>query len=58
MACGLPVVVTGGGSTDDLRPRISHRLPAVRKSLAEVSGMKLVRPGWLLGPDSPPWPIA
>ena len=53
MACGLPVVVTGGGSTDDFATDdFAYRLPSVRKQFGDsVSGMKLVKPGWMLEPD-------
>jgi len=53
MACGLPVILTGGGSTDDFASdEIAYRLPALKKTFgASVSGMKLVREGWLLEPD-------
>jgi GT2 family glycosyltransferase len=53
MACGLPVIVSAGGATDDfVRDEFAWRIPATRKSFGnEVSGMKLVGPGWLLEPD-------
>jgi glycosyltransferase involved in cell wall biosynthesis/Tfp pilus assembly protein PilF len=53
MACGLPVIVTGGGSTDDFATDdFAYRIPALRKSFgAKVSGLNLVRDGWLLEPD-------
>ncbi|GEM_PF-3364967 len=53
MACGLPVVVTAGGSTDDFADdKHAYRIPARRKSIgAEVSGLQLARTGWLLEPD-------
>jgi glycosyltransferase involved in cell wall biosynthesis/ADP-heptose:LPS heptosyltransferase/predicted Zn-dependent protease/GT2 family glycosyltransferase len=53
MACGLPVIVTGGGSTDDFATDdFAYRLPALRKSLGpSVSGLRLVREGWMLEPD-------
>jgi glycosyltransferase involved in cell wall biosynthesis/tetratricopeptide (TPR) repeat protein len=53
MACGLPVVVTGGGSTDDFADDDhAYRIPATRKSIGnEVSGMKLVSTGWMLEPS-------
>jgi len=54
MACGLSVVVTGGGSTDDFATdEFAYRLPALRKQFGDsISGMKLVKPGWLLEPDA------
>ncbi len=53
MACGLPVIVTAGGSTDDfVRDEFAWRIPAVKKIFGhEVSGMKLAGDGWLLEPD-------
>jgi glycosyltransferase involved in cell wall biosynthesis/Tfp pilus assembly protein PilF len=53
MACGLPVIVTGGGATDDFATdELAYRLPARRRSFGgQISGLKLVRPGWLLEPD-------
>ena len=53
MACGLPVIVTAGGATDDfVRDEFGWRVPAVRKVFGrEVSGMKLAGDGWLLEPD-------
>ncbi|HWD93766.1 MAG TPA: glycosyltransferase [Verrucomicrobiae bacterium] len=54
MASGLPVMVTAGGATDDfVRDEFGFRIPAERKIFgAEISGMKLVKPGWLLEPDA------
>jgi glycosyltransferase involved in cell wall biosynthesis/tetratricopeptide (TPR) repeat protein len=53
MACGLPVIVTAGGATDDfVRDEFAWRIPAARKFFGkEVSGMKLAGDGWLLEPD-------
>jgi glycosyltransferase involved in cell wall biosynthesis/Flp pilus assembly protein TadD len=53
MACGLPVIVTAGGATDDFAPeQIAIRIPATRKEIGtSISGMPLVRSGWLLEPD-------
>jgi glycosyltransferase involved in cell wall biosynthesis/FMN phosphatase YigB (HAD superfamily)/Tfp pilus assembly protein PilF len=53
MACGLPLIVTAGGSTDDfVRDEFAWRIPAVKKVFGrEVSGMKLAGDGWLLEPD-------
>lgn len=53
MACGLPVIVTAGGATDDfVRDEFGWRIPAVKKVFGrEVSGMKLAGDGWLLEPD-------
>jgi glycosyltransferase involved in cell wall biosynthesis/tetratricopeptide (TPR) repeat protein len=53
MACGLPVIVTGGGATDDFATDDhAYRLPSLRKPLSEsVGGMKLVSTGWLLEPS-------
>ena len=53
MACGLPVIVTGGGAADDFaNDEIAYRLPSVRRMIGhEVGGMKLVSEAWLLEPD-------
>jgi len=53
MACGLPVMVTAGGATDDfVRDEFAWRIPAVKKVFGrEISGLKLVHDGWLLEPD-------
>jgi glycosyltransferase involved in cell wall biosynthesis len=53
MACGLPLIVTAGGATDDfVRDEFAWRIPAVKKVFGrEVSGMKLAGDGWLLEPD-------
>ena len=54
MACGLPVMVTAGGATDDfVRDEFAFRIPSERKIFGnEISSMKLVKPGWLLEPDA------
>ncbi|MBI3416683.1 MAG: glycosyltransferase [Verrucomicrobia bacterium] len=54
MACGLPVIVTAGGSTDDFATdEFAFRIPARRHSLGpEVSGMPLAGNGWWLEPDA------
>lgn len=54
MACGLPVMVTAGGATDDfVRDAFGYRIPAQRQIFgSEISGLKLVKPGWLLEPDA------
>ncbi|HXJ55907.1 MAG TPA: glycosyltransferase [Verrucomicrobiae bacterium] len=53
MACGLPVIVTGGGATDDFATdEFAYRIPALRKEIGpSVGGLKLHRNGWLLEPD-------
>jgi len=53
MACGLPLIVTAGGATDDfVRDDFAWRIPAVKKVFGhEVSGLKLAHAGWLLEPD-------
>jgi glycosyltransferase involved in cell wall biosynthesis/predicted SAM-dependent methyltransferase/tetratricopeptide (TPR) repeat protein len=53
MACGLPVIVTAGGSTDDfVRDDFAWRIPATKKVFGrEISGMKLAGDGWLLESD-------
>jgi GT2 family glycosyltransferase/tetratricopeptide (TPR) repeat protein len=54
MACGLPVMVTAGGATDDfVRDEFGYRIPAQPKTFGnEISGLKLVKAGWLLEPDA------
>jgi glycosyltransferase involved in cell wall biosynthesis/thioredoxin-like negative regulator of GroEL len=53
MACALPVICTGGGSTDDFATdEFVHRIPATREFVGnEVSGLKLDHRGWWLSPD-------
>ena len=53
MACGLPVIVTGGGSTDDfVDENAGWKIRAVRKNIGDmVSRIPLVGDGWLLEPD-------
>jgi glycosyltransferase involved in cell wall biosynthesis/tetratricopeptide (TPR) repeat protein len=53
MACGLPVIVTAGGATDDfVRDDFAWRIPSERRIFGhEISGLKLAGPGWLLEPD-------
>ena len=53
MACGLPVMVTAGGATDDfVRDEFAFRIPAHRQIFGnEISGLKLVKSGWLLEPN-------
>ena len=53
MACGLPVIVTAGGATDDfVRDTHGWRLPARRRSLGtRVGNLPLVAEGWVLEPD-------
>ncbi len=53
MACNLPVIVTGGGATDDFATDdYAFRIPAKRRGLGhEISGMKLAGEAWLLEPD-------
>ncbi|KAF0169898.1 MAG: wbdA, partial [Limisphaerales bacterium] len=54
MACGLPVVVTGGGATDDFATdEFAFRLPATRRPIGnQVGELELVSRGWLLEPDA------
>ena len=54
MACGLPVIVTGGGATDDFASDgYAYRLPALRTPLSDkIDGIKLCRNGWSLEPDA------
>ena len=53
MACGTPVVVTRGGSTDDfVDESTGYLVPATRAALGpEVSGYPLAGEGWWLEPD-------
>ena len=53
MACGLPVICTGGGATDDFATdQFVHRLGSRRQSIGQVvGGMKLSGNGWWLDPD-------
>jgi glycosyltransferase involved in cell wall biosynthesis/tetratricopeptide (TPR) repeat protein len=53
MACGLPVIVTAGGSADDFATKdFAWQIPSVRKPFGDfVSGLKLVGTGWFLEPD-------
>ena len=53
MACGLPVVVTEGGSTDDFATeKFAYRLPAVKVDIgASVGNLRLAHNGWWLEPD-------
>jgi glycosyltransferase involved in cell wall biosynthesis/GT2 family glycosyltransferase len=54
MACGLPVLVTAGGPTDEFVPDAAGwRIRAVRKPLAvdAIAGLPLAAEGWMLEPD-------
>lgn len=53
MACGLPVVVTDGGATDDFaRPEVAYRIPAVQTRLGNrIGDILLVDAARLLEPD-------
>ncbi|MEI6568495.1 MAG: glycosyltransferase, partial [Verrucomicrobiota bacterium] len=55
MACGLPVIVTGGGAADDFAPahlvyRVSSKVRGIGR---KVSGMDLAGEGWMLEPSIP-----
>ncbi len=52
MACGLPVIVTGGGATDDFATdEFAYRIPSRRVSIGmKVGEFALTKPGWLLEP--------
>ena len=54
MACGLPVIVTTGGATDDFATdEFAYHIPATRRGIGnEISGMKLAAEAWLLEPDA------
>jgi len=53
MACGLPVVVTAGGATDDfVDDSVGWRIPARRRSLGwSIDGMETVAEAFVLEPD-------
>jgi tetratricopeptide (TPR) repeat protein len=53
MACGLPVITTAGGASDDFASdEFAHRIPAARKNIGhKIGNMELVGEGWLLEPD-------
>ncbi len=53
MACGLPVVVTGGGATDDFATdEFAYRVEAARRVIGPVvAEMPLAHNGWLLEPS-------
>lgn len=55
MACGLPVIVTAGGATDDFAgDGFAYRIPATKKFIGDsVGGMKLAGAGWLWEPEAP-----
>lgn len=54
MACGLPVIVTQGGATDDFATAdFSVRIPAPRQNIGtRVGPFTLARSGWLLEPPA------
>lgn len=53
MACGLPVIVTGGGATDDfVADEYGYRVPSVRRWVgSQMSQAKLVGRGYFLEAD-------
>ncbi|WP_170920420.1 glycosyltransferase [Desulfacinum hydrothermale] len=52
MACGLPVIVTQGGATDDFcTPATSYKVRAVRRSFTSPSIQFAGGAGWILEPD-------
>ncbi|HEX4996836.1 MAG TPA: glycosyltransferase, partial [Terriglobia bacterium] len=54
MSCGLPVVVTAGGATDDfVDDSVGFRIPATRRVFGArmISGLKTAGDLWLLEPD-------
>ena len=53
MACGLPVIVTAGGASEDfVDDSTGYRVPARRRSIGDrVYDVKLCAEGWLLEPD-------
>ncbi len=54
MACGLPVVVTANGATDDFVTQdCGWFIPSTRKSIGkDIQGIKLAKDGWMLEPDT------
>lgn len=54
MACGLPVVATAGGATDDFATdEFAYRVEATRQSIGPVVGeMALAHNGWWLEPSA------
>jgi glycosyltransferase involved in cell wall biosynthesis len=55
MSCGLPVIATAGGATDDfVDDSVGYRIPAKKQVFGnrEISGMKTVGDLWMLEPDS------
>ncbi len=52
MACGLPVIVAAGGSSDDfVDETVGIRIPATRRAFPPEDALPLVAEGWLLEPD-------
>ena len=54
MACGLPVIVTAGGATDDfVNDDVGYRIPSRRQTFGnrEISGVKTISDLWMLEPD-------
>jgi len=54
MACGLPVIVTAGGPTDDfVNDATGYRIPARKQTFGnrEVLGLKTASDLWMLEPD-------
>jgi Glycosyl transferases group 1 len=55
MSCGLPVIVTAGGATDDfIDDSVGYQVSAKKQVFGnrEISGMKTVGDLWMLEPDS------
>jgi glycosyltransferase involved in cell wall biosynthesis len=55
MACGLPVVVTAGGPTDEFCPDDAcWRIPSERRELADgrVGKLETIAPPWMLEPSA------
>ena len=54
MACGIPVVVTAGGPTDEFCPDDAcWRIPSLRAAIADgrVGTLETISPPWMLEPD-------
>jgi glycosyltransferase involved in cell wall biosynthesis len=55
MACGLPVIVTAGGATDDFVTNdTGYKIPSCKQVFGnrEISGLKTAGDLWMLEPDS------
>ncbi len=52
MACGIPVIVTEGGATDDFcKPEFTYKIKATRRTFTASSIQFASGAGWILEPD-------